>query len=81
MAERFEMAGDPLTLRRSLEQNARRRPLAQDGREPLATGHDAAFDQLTVRREDTQLALAFVQVDPYAIHGWPPGWLCGTDRV
>ena len=27
----------------------------------------------TVRRERAQLALAFVKIDSYHIHGWPPG--------
>jgi hypothetical protein len=41
----------------------------------VATRRDAALDQLAVVGDDAQLALAFMEIDPYAIHGWPPGEL------
>jgi hypothetical protein len=68
------MPGDPLTLCRRLEQNARAGPFAEDGGEPLAAGHDPALDQLPVLGDGAELALAYVEINAYAIHGWPPGW-------
>jgi hypothetical protein len=81
MGQRLEMAGDPLALGRRLKENACRWSPAKDGGEPLATRDDATLDQFPVVGDDAQLALAFVEIDPYAIHGWPPGWFCGIDRV
>ena len=66
---RFAFAGHRITLEDD------QRALTEYRGEPLPACDDAALDELSVVRDDAQLALAFVQIDPYAIHGWPPGWL------
>ncbi len=75
MAERFQVPCDPLALGRRLEEDARGWSCPQHGGEALARGDDALLEELAVLRDRAQLALALVEIDPYAIHGWPPGWL------
>ena len=77
--QRLEVARHPLTLRGRLEQNARRRPIAEDRDEALARRGDTPLGHGAVRGEDAELTLALVEIDPYAIHGWPPG-LCLVAR-
>lgn len=69
--QRLQMARDPLTLRRGLEQNPRRWPLTEDGGESVAGRRDPLFLHPAAVVERAELALVFVQIDPYAIHGWP----------
>ncbi|HEY5492942.1 MAG TPA: DUF4391 domain-containing protein [Gemmatimonadaceae bacterium] len=54
------VARAPLTLRACLEQNARARPIAEDGGAPVAARHDAAVGDGAVRRLAGQLARALV---------------------
>jgi hypothetical protein len=75
VAQGFEVAGDPLTFRRRLEQNPRWPLRAEDGGEPLPARHDPPLDRFAVLGQDGERALALVEINPYAIHGWPPGWL------
>jgi hypothetical protein len=47
-------------------------PVPQHRREPLSAGDDPALENLPVRGENAELALALVQIKPYDIHGaWP----------
>jgi hypothetical protein len=73
VAERFEMAGDLLALRRRLEQNPRGPPRPEGRSEPLPARSDPSLEQFPVLRHDAELALALVEINPYAIHGWHPG--------
>jgi hypothetical protein len=36
-------------------------------------GADPAFDHLAIVGQDTELALALVQIESDILHGWPPG--------
>jgi hypothetical protein len=58
-----------------LEQDPRGGARPEHGGETFARRDDAPLDELAVRGDRAQLALARVEIDPYAIHGWPPGWL------
>lgn len=51
------------------------RARAEHRGEALARGDDALLEELPILRDRAQLALALVEIDPYATHGWPPGWL------
>lgn len=72
VSECLETLRDPFALRTGLEQNPRRRAIPEYRGESLATGHDPLLRDAAVRREGAQLALAFVEIDSYHIHGWPP---------
>lgn len=48
-------------------------PLAEHRGEPLPAREDAAIEQFAVIGEKAELTLAFVAINSYAIHGWPPG--------
>jgi hypothetical protein len=74
VAQLFEAARDPFALGARLEENARRRAIAQQWGEPLAARDDAPLFDAAVVVSDAELTLAFVQIQSYRIHGgWPPG--------
>ena len=67
MARALEMPRDPLAFRTRLEENARRSAIAKHRREALATRHDALVGHGSVRSQDAELTLAFVQIHPYRV--------------
>ncbi len=71
MPETLQVSGDPFTFRGRLEQDPRLAP-AQHRREPRRRGADSSFDEFTLFRQDTQLTLALMEIDPDIIHGWSP---------
>jgi len=75
------MARHPLALRRSLHERARTGSIAEHGGESFAARHKASLGRRAIFADDAQLALAFVKIDPYRIHGgWPPGVCLGFGR-
>ena len=81
MAQLFQVPRHPLALGRGLQQHARRGAAPQDGREPVPAGDDPLFDQLPLRGEDAELALAFVHIESYSIHGGWPSPFGASERV
>ena len=69
VAQRLQVPRDPLALRRGLEENARRRPVAEHRRESGPRRDDALFDEFSVRGQRAEPTLAFVEINPYRIHG------------
>jgi hypothetical protein len=53
--EGFEVAGAPLALGRCLDEEARRRPLAEQLVEALPVGLDAALDEFAAFGQDADL--------------------------
>ena len=68
MAQRLEVARHPFALGTRLEQNPGAGPVSQHRGEPLPARDDAPLGDRTVLRLDRQLALAFVEIEPYRIH-------------
>jgi hypothetical protein len=69
MTQRFQMTRHPLTLGARLQQDPRGRLSREQRREPLATRDDPALGDRPVSMADAELTLAFVQIEPYRIHG------------
>jgi hypothetical protein len=72
LAQRLEVASDPLALGRGLEQDPRRGPRSEHRGEAFGGGADPAFDHVAIVGQDTELALALVQIESDILHGWPP---------
>jgi len=73
VAQRLEVAGHPLALRRGLEQEPRGGPRSEHCGEALGGGADPPFDHLALLGQDAELALALVQIESDILPGWPPG--------
>jgi hypothetical protein len=70
VAELFEVAGDPLTLGRSLDQYLGRRLSAEQAVEAVPVGLDSALLELAILGQDADLAGDLVEVDADVVHGW-----------
>ena len=70
--ERLQAARRPLTLGGGLEQDARRRPVTQDRGEARGVRADPPLDERSRLLQDAELRVALVQIEPDAVHGWPP---------
>ena len=71
MAEPLQTAGDPFTVGRGLEQDARPGPLAEHGGDALRLGADPLLDELTPLSQHANLTFLLVDVDANMVHGWP----------
>jgi hypothetical protein len=75
------MTRHPLALGARLEQHRGRRERPEHGGEALAAGDDPLLPGGPVGGEDAELRLAFVQIQPYRIHGRLASVVCDVDRV
>jgi hypothetical protein len=69
VAKVFEAAGDPLTLRRRLHEDPGLWSTAEHLDQARAPRPNAPVDQLTVLREDRNLAVPLPEVDANMVHG------------
>src|SRR4029434_5650969 len=72
MTELLQAPRHPLTLGRSLDQDASPRLLPEDVGEPAPIRRDPTFDQLAIVGQGADLAAPLVHVDPDMIHGSSP---------
>ena len=68
VAEGFEVAGDPLTLRARLYQDAGCRARAEQFIDVFAVGLDAALDQFAVFSDDADLAGNCTEIETDEVH-------------
>src|SRR5262249_27324330 len=72
VAQIFEAAGDPLTLRGRLHEDLGRWPTAKHLDQARALRANPPGDQLTVPGEDRNLAFPLPEVHANMVHGEPP---------
>jgi hypothetical protein len=66
------MLRDPLTFRRRFDQNPHPGAAPEHRGQPFPRRQDAAVDDFTIRRDNPDLAVSFMQIDGTILHGWSP---------
>src|SRR5690606_42023397 len=81
VADALEVPRGPLALGAGFEQDACTRQRPEHCSESIAARHDPALLDSAVFVCNAELALAFVKIEPYRNHGWPPGTCVPRSRT